>query len=838
MCLLIYYTSCLSQKALEQYVSIESISFQSWNPCTYVDQNRMIIPRIKGIGGDDTFHELVVQLTIGQPSTERLDKPFQNLTISLKASSEFKSVEALKSPEYCLPKTNGECLFLNQGEAKLNIYVSQLMYEHKLSPTPVMEVPYSYVTDVINIEGGVDVLSDLIEDSPITEGIKCFQTPDIISEFDRFITGERCAPLICPCGAIAELYNSTSLALNYTHNLFVEIQGVLPSCGVFTIENEIPNPQYSGVFEFTYENEGGTETIRHGVRFTSTDPDNTFDVMDITETVQVIIQIQKDPTFYVKPPFSLNGAVVICNWDGRYNWDGPIPNGTFSNQSNVFPIPLRAGHNNSNLVWTKAAWYYIDNYAMFSEFKQHTLGNNGVSMLDLLQGIDSHKPFYDPDKPYMSPCCTDYQNASILEEFLLNNVLPKYTPDNVLNNHWVLLKDKYKDSFTQALTGYRSTFAGIDPIASINGEPFDFILPNKIPDAGKIVVRPFREYRLYGADYLMDYISLVDPQHNVPLGTNNFPKTFAIRRHATESDVFPFHTKLTQLVEEPKPEVVIQATVLISDLGLTGRFLGNHTFIPSTFAFVKVTDDRLKCQVSPINNLLEVNGFICNSGTRTAIETERLSGKLKCTIPTGLIRSNPDYARGFEHHIDSLLPEKIRPLECVHVSYRVRPKDDAPFPVDQVAAFVYSIGSEVTLGGFCDLTLYYKTPLNSNTKGSIKKNGTGFMEISIGQYNGINCTNIDLAPGDPGSDGLGRGSNWNWTKMKIPDQCDSAWAIACFLSGQIQPDEDAGGTLFVFLMITICLVVFIAIMTYATYSFYQMKQAPQQIESKNKDIIY
>jgi hypothetical protein len=286
-----------------------------------------------------------------------------------------------------------------------------------------------------------------------------------------------------------------------------------------------------------------------------------------------------------------------------------------------------------------------------------------------------------------------------------------------------------------------------------------------------------------------------------PIDINNFPTTLSVRRPANIIEVLPFSQKITDSTNNNmQSEIVLQATLLISDVILSGRRSDNKTFVP----YVRTIGDKIKCNVSPFGRILELNGLLCNAGSRTTIEPDDLFAEIKCTLPAGLKREfYPDGPKGFVHRTGLIAAESILPRQCLYIRYTMNATRSAPSPLDDISAFVYGVGSEESGLGTCEISFFYKAKLNPVFKNSTLKGGVGYTEILVGYYNAITCVNIDIHPSDPESDGLYVKSNWMWTAGKIPDQCKHEWDLFCMLSGRMQPGEDAGGSMFLILLFSL-----------------------------------
>ena len=849
-------TQIVSEEALHQNPHVQSRSFESWMDCREVDSRRNVYNRLRCQDGDNLYHELVVEVGVGHLDPNRIGQ-IQQTEIPLNVAAQFTGFNSLETPESCLPKTEGECLLLNQGDAKLRVTSSPLYWEHKLSPTPVLEFPYDYFTSVLNIEGGLDVITNLTgSDSFITsvEGIPCFLENLSIPIKDQFLTGERCPVLSCPCGAAADIEGSTDPGI--IHNLFAEVHGSLPSCGLFPIENEFAKAQMQTKVEFFHFDEGQTREFRHSLNYSTLTPEISSDQVDPSGTIQVIAAILKDPSRYSKTAYNLQGAIVICNWDGKYNWSGPFYENGDTEQiisDNMFPIPLRSGRDPSARdedVWTWAAWYYIDDYAFFDDYQPKTLQHNGVSMIDVISQVHYYSEgFFDPVNGSDSYCCTEFDTEEKLDSFLRSRVIPRVTPAEILNvyiNGTLPQVFGLPRSYAPSYTRFRGNRPGFKPVTNMPGiglaptSPIDVVdgFPNRLTKNN--VVRPFLGYRLFGDDFLMHQSALMGDDFNPPLTVNNYPRSFTLRRTATQKDIQPFATKIAP--RDPNgaidPEFVLELTALISDRALSGRHLNNKTFIPSTFASVTNETYGLRCNVVPHEELLEITGFICNAGTFTRVQPESFVANLTCYLPKALRRMvPPGTPLNFTHRIPFFLEEAIDPRKCNNFSYVMTPSLNAPYPFNSVSSLIYKGDNLLNEAGLCDLSVFYKAPLHKRSKESLRNLGIGHKEILVGQYENIRCENVqDIDYDDADSDG------YFVRQDPIPPEyfrtrnCEDDWDIACFLNRRSDGDEDMGGTLFIIVYGSIVLFFLVIFIGYIIWTIH--KETQKNVEKiKNMEMI-
>jgi hypothetical protein len=780
------------------------------------------------------YHELVVEISFGSLNEDQLAIDIGETEIALKVASEFENIVALQSPESCLSLADGECLLLNQGDAKLRITTEQLQWKHTLVSTPIFEVPYDYVIAIATIEGGLDELLNATGGSRDTiEGIECYLLNGNMDPKDRFITGERCPVLSCPCGASEEFESIGGGGGGLGYNLVAEVHGTLPSCGIFPIENDQATAHFAAKFELYYPNDDLSIEFSQSVSFSMSNVEGNLDTVDISGTLQVIVELMKDPSRYIKPIYSLRGgAVVICNWDGRYQWDGPDGQDAEDPEtsSNVFPIPLVAS-NSTETEWTSAAWYYVDNYALIDDYQPKTTKHNGVTMLDIISHAHYHaEGFFDPNNGSASYCCTNLETTAKLSTFLMDHHLPRVTPSDVLESG-VGINKNYDGlpaiSYAPSYTRFRSGRPGFDPVSTYSGGPLSATDPLDVVsgDVKKLtmnnVVRPLQNYRLYGGDYALSYDAIFDTVMRPGLRPINFPLDYSLRRVADTIDVQPFNIKTKYSGGPEVPEISLRATILISDRALTGRHLNTKTLIPSLYASLKNGSQSLRCHVSPLSNTLEIVGWLCNTGTFTWARVEDLSALITCHLPEILHQYIP--AGGstiFSHQTEDFLEEDIRPRGCNKIIYNMRPSSNAPFPFSHASSFIYKGASVLKPAGTCDIAFFFKAPLHTNNIESLRNGGIGYTEVLVGKYESIECQNVD-DDADEESMGIRNSSN---TDRMIPDQCNDEWDVNCVVNNYNQDGEDLGGAALIIVFSVVAGFLFFVLVAMLIYTQYHDNQ--------------
>lgn len=353
-----------------------------------------------------------------------------------------------------------------------------------------------------------------------------------------------------------------------TSNFFLEVYGIQPHCGLFPVMDDYGIPHYAISFQLEYSDSRGVREYKTSVEF-SLSKSTSSDIVDVSKNLQVVIDIKRDSNSYHAQPFLLTGAIIICNYNGEDEWDGP--QGT-NPMRNIFPIPSKKNPGS----FTNASWYYVDDYAIHDEYQAHTLKHIGVTLLDITSAIGGDLQNFFNGNVSKSPCCSEMGSLDAIRDYVINNALPRHTPKLILEKMSSALD---LSEFT-SIDGDHEIYAPAHSRYQGDKPGFDTIFNGKILDLRSIdnVVAPFHSYNLFLGDLAATPTATSEDFLRTPQ-TPSYPPKYSLRRYAIAEDNQPHFSKNIPIDEL---QIDIIATVLISDKVLTKRNLRNETFTESS----------------------------------------------------------------------------------------------------------------------------------------------------------------------------------------------------------------------------------------------------------------